>query len=72
MFCGDLNEKEIQGRGDICVHVTDLLCLTEETQHCKATVPQFKKKLFFTFHVNVHTFKQPVSYTCRIPNYITL
>ena len=49
MLCGDLNEKEIQGRGDICVHVTDLLCLTEETQHCKATVPQLKKNCFLPF-----------------------
>ena len=73
MLCGDLNGKEIQGRRDICVYVTDLLCCTEQAQHCKATVPHFKKKIvLFNFHVNIHTFKQPVPYTCRKPNYITL
>ena len=35
--CGDLNEKKIQKRGDICIYITDLLCCTAETQHCKAT-----------------------------------
>ena len=32
MPCGDLNGKEIQGRGEISVHVADLLGCTEETK----------------------------------------
>ena len=31
MFCGDLNGKEIQKGGDICMHIADSLCYTEET-----------------------------------------
>ena len=31
LLCGDLNGKEIQGRGDICIHVADALCCTAET-----------------------------------------
>ena len=30
MFCGDLNEKEIQTRGDTCIHIADSLCCTVE------------------------------------------
>ena len=30
MLCGDLNGKEIQQRGDICVHVADSLWCTGE------------------------------------------
>ena len=41
MLCGDLNEKEIQGRGDTCIHVADSLCCTTETQHGNATILQF-------------------------------
>ena len=28
VLCGDLNGKEIQKRGDICIHITDSLCCT--------------------------------------------
>ena len=30
MFCGDLNGKEIQKRGDVCKHRADSLCCREE------------------------------------------
>ena len=30
-FCGDLNGKEIQVRGDIRIHIADSLCCTAET-----------------------------------------
>ena len=30
MLCGDPNEKEIQKRGDMCVHIADSLCYTAE------------------------------------------
>ena len=30
MLCSDLNEKEIQRRGDTCIHVADSLCCTTE------------------------------------------
>ena len=33
MLCGDLNGKEIQKRGDICVHIADSLCSTVETNN---------------------------------------
>ena len=31
VLCGDLDWKEIQGRGDIPIHVADSLCYTVET-----------------------------------------
>ena len=31
MICGDLNGKEIQKSGDICIHIADLFCCTVET-----------------------------------------
>ena len=31
LLCGDLNEKEIQERGDICICIADSLCYTAET-----------------------------------------
>ena len=31
MLCGDLNGKEIQKRGDICIRIADSLCCTVET-----------------------------------------
>ena len=31
MLCGDLNGKEIQKRGDICIHMADSLCCTADT-----------------------------------------
>ena len=46
MPCDDLNGKEIQKRGDICIHIADSLGCISETQHCKATVSQFKKKIY--------------------------
>ena len=36
---GDINGKKIQKRGDIHIHIADLLCYKVETkQHCKATI----------------------------------
>ena len=31
MLCGDLNGKEIQNRGDICIRIADSLCCIVET-----------------------------------------
>ena len=31
VLCGDLNGKEIQKRGDICIHIADALSCTVET-----------------------------------------
>ena len=31
VLCGDLNGKEIQKRGDICIRITDSLCCVAET-----------------------------------------
>ena len=39
VFCGDLNGKEIQKRGDRCTHTADSLCCIAETS-CKATIFQ--------------------------------
>ena len=36
MLSGDLNEKEIQGRGDIYICRAESLYCATETQHCKA------------------------------------
>ena len=41
VLCGDPNGKEIQKRGDICIHITNSLCCTVETN----TV---KKRLYFS------------------------
>ena len=36
MLGGDLNRKEIQKRGFICIHIADSLCCTAKiTQYCK-------------------------------------
>ena len=43
MFCGDLSGKEIQGRGNIRIHVADSFGCTAETIHCKVITLQFKK-----------------------------
>ena len=41
--------REVQQGGDIHIHVADSLCPTAETQHFKATIPQyFKKKMCIT------------------------
>ena len=48
MLCGNLNEKEIQKRGAICIHIADSLGCILETQHCKATVSQFKIYIYMT------------------------
>ena len=44
MFRGELNGKEIQGRGNICIHVAGSFGCRAETIHCKVTILQFKKK----------------------------
>lgn len=45
MLCGGLNEKEIQGRGGICIHLPDHFAVQHKpTQHCKATTLQQKYK----------------------------
>ena len=31
MLCGNLNGKEIPKRGDLCIHIADLLCCIMET-----------------------------------------
>ena len=30
MFHGDLNEKEVTKRGEVCIHMADSLCCTVE------------------------------------------
>ena len=43
MLCGELNGKEIEKRGDICIYIADSLCCTVETNtNCKATILQKK------------------------------
>ena len=46
MLCDDLNGKEIQNRGDICIHIADSLCCTAEhtTQLNDYIPPKIKKK----------------------------
>ena len=45
--CDNLNGKEIQKRGDMCIHMANsLYCTAENIQHCKATVLQY----FFFFN----------------------
>ena len=36
MLCDDLNGKEIQKRGDICICIADSLCCTVETNGCES------------------------------------
>ena len=39
MLCGDLNGKEVQKRGNVCIQIADSLCCQWKlTQQCKATV----------------------------------
>ena len=33
VVCGDLNGKEIQKRGDICIYIAASLCCTAEAKH---------------------------------------
>ena len=33
VFCSDLYGKEIQTRGDICIHMVDSLCRTADTNN---------------------------------------
>ena len=42
MHCGDLNGKEVQKGGDICICMTDSFCYTVMllSQHYKATILQ--------------------------------
>ena len=47
VLCGDLNGKEIQKRGGICVHIADSLCCTVETNrtlYSNYTPIKIKKK----------------------------
>ena len=51
MLCGDLNGKEVQKGGDICIHIADLLCCNVETNtYCKVTILKLKKS--FKGHVS--------------------
>ena len=73
MFCGNLNGKEIQKRGDICIyihmdiymdiyiciHIADSLGCISETQHCKATVSQLKKKNIYMTSLVAQLVKNP-------------
>ena len=43
MLYSDLNEKEIQKRGDVCIHIADSLCCTAETNIVKK--PHSNKKI---------------------------
>ena len=44
-FWGDLNGKEIQKRGDICICKADSFCYKQKlTQQCKGTILKKKKK----------------------------
>ena len=46
MLCGDLNEKEIQKRGDICILIADSVCCTAEANNTvKQLYPNNKKKI---------------------------
>ena len=46
MLCGDLNGKQIQKRGDICMCTAESCCWTAEmNERCKATL--FQKGFFF-------------------------
>ena len=50
MLCGDLNGKEIQGRGYLCVHVADSFCHIAETiQSMKFSRPEYWSGLAFHF-----------------------
>lgn len=51
MFWGDLNEKEIQKRGDMCIHVSDSLCCTEEFKKLK----QLYSNNVFKIYENIFT-----------------
>ena len=46
MLCDDLNGKEIQNRGDICIRIADSLCCTaEHTTQLNEYIPlKIKKK----------------------------
>ena len=43
MNCGDLNEKEILKRGDICIHTADLRHCTAETNNTIKQLYSHKK-----------------------------
>ena len=52
MLCNDLKGfdggggREAQQGGDVCVPIADLcFCKQKPTQHCKAIILQFKKKM---------------------------
>ena len=66
MPCGDLSvwdvvggwgvavRRDVQERGDICIHVTDSLHHTAETPHCKVAISQVLKKEVTTRQCNEH------------------
>ena len=45
MHSGDLNVKEVQKSGDICICLPDLFCGAVETRHCEATITKIKINL---------------------------
>ena len=53
VLCGDLNGKEIQKRGNICIHIVIHFAVQQkQTQHSKATIHQKnskKKKTYMCF-----------------------
>ena len=45
VLCGDLNEKEIQKKGDACIHmVIHFAVQQKQIQQCETTAPQLKNK----------------------------
>ena len=46
MLCGDLNGKEIQKRGDMCIRVADSVCCTVEDNIVKQLYTNKIFKLF--------------------------
>ena len=51
VLCGDLNGKEIQKRGGICVHIADSLCCTVETNrtlYSNYTPIKIKKNIYWS------------------------
>ena len=47
VLCADLNGKEIQKRGDICICIADSPYLTEGTNNIVRQLDSNKKKFFF-------------------------
>ena len=54
------NGKESEKIMDICICITESLCCTPETQHCKPAIPQYKIKIklkTITVHVYIEIMK---------------